>query len=154
MDQQAFQIDFVQGVWVFAIFVCKRNVYKVMSGQARSLHSSIRSLSTQMSGEVSLSCPFNFLGGRPNKPDSSIVYSRPVEEISEQRGNPGDQHQHWKRAGGGGSPDGGDQLKALIINQPLIRNNNNTAHMELTKVLMSTMFIQKNALLILNVWKG
>ena len=54
MDQQAFQIDFVQGVWVFAIFVCKRNVYKVMSGQARSLHSSIRSLSTQMSGEVSL----------------------------------------------------------------------------------------------------
>ena len=90
MDQQAFQIAFVQGVWVFAIFVCKRNVYKVMSGQARSLHSSIRSLSTQMSGEVFLSIPCNFLGARPNKPDSSIVYSRPVEEISEQRGNPGD----------------------------------------------------------------
>ena len=72
MDQQAFQIDFVQGVWVFAIFVCKRNVYKVMSGQARSLHSSIRSLSTQMSGEDSLPFRATFsVPGQTNRTPAS-----------------------------------------------------------------------------------
>ena len=43
-------------MWVFFIFVCKRNVYGVMTGQARGLYNTVRhtvrSLSRQVTGEV------------------------------------------------------------------------------------------------------
>ena len=42
-NEQTSNTCFGQGVWVFAIFVCKRNVWTVMTGQASGLYSSTAS---------------------------------------------------------------------------------------------------------------
>merc|ERR1719234_1598594 len=49
-------LNMCQGVWVFFIFVCKRNVYGVMTGQARELYNTVRhtvrSLTRQATGST------------------------------------------------------------------------------------------------------
>ena len=51
-----YQIIFIifvfQGVWVFIIFVCKRNVLRVLQGKSRNLYNSLaKSLSRNMSSK-------------------------------------------------------------------------------------------------------
>ena len=44
-----------QGVWVFIIFVCKRNVLRVLQGKSRNLYNSLaKSLSRNMSSKFHL----------------------------------------------------------------------------------------------------
>ena len=41
----------LQGVWAFIIFVCKRNVIKVLRGKSNRLYSIARQMSRQMSSQ-------------------------------------------------------------------------------------------------------
>merc|ERR1719228_1852152 len=69
-------LNMCQGVWVFAIFVCKRNVYAVMSGQARGLYSTIRSMSRQMSGAANRTPAPSVRGKLKKAPSSTSTATR------------------------------------------------------------------------------
>ena len=81
-------------MWVFLIFVCKRNVYGVMTGQARGLYNTVRhtvrSLSRQVTGEVfdrhpstpTILCQCLFL--RLDKSDFETVFPKQAEERRKQ----------------------------------------------------------------------
>jgi len=75
-------LNMCQGVWVFLIFVCKRNVYGVMTGQARGLYNTVRhtvrSLSRQVTGSTNPTSKLSFPSKLKREESNTSTFTRDI----------------------------------------------------------------------------